>query len=68
MNLDEQALKTARQVFMAHRDECRLCSMYVFGQTKTFTFLCLYGIDKLKEMLACEDVIVKKHKNAEFNK
>lgn len=63
MNMAEQALETARSVFMAHKFICRAgCKNFKFNETATLANMCLQGTQLYKALLKAEDAIVKNEK------
>jgi hypothetical protein len=63
MNMAEQALETARSVFMAHKFTCKTgCKNFKFNQTATLAKMCLQGTQLYKALLKAEDTIVKNEK------
>ena len=60
MNLAEQALDTARSVFMEHKKTCKAgCGHFILHRTATLSAMCLQGTQLYKALLKCEDSIIK---------
>ncbi len=66
MNLAEQALETARGVFLEHRKLCKKgCRQFELHRTATLSLMCLQGTHLYKALLKAECAIMKQEKAKE---